>query len=430
MLQIERGREALMDTILYIFTELSVSDCQLMYDEVVEASEAQLSEEASKIDLLNAKYMAIMIKVFLPSEKSYPMTHKEFLNEKSQKIADVILRTQPGLARAKPKKTMLDIGCGDCHMTSHVAQKIGAYPTGVDLAGSGQDMWVGNVGQHADLAVTYYDGVHLIEALKEDTFDHTQLYDVITINHVLHHYPGREAQVQGFQRALALLKEGGVLLFSEHATVLNDEEIELQHVLFDIKATLGKDLKENLKPTMAELEALCGKKIKMYLRDKHEGHYFSRPLLEMIAKTLGLEPVIAQSRLDDGSHDASHTAIIGFKKITPTLTPAELALYKPLTIKELFDVRPFEMEVDPKSKGCDPEKPTSHKLSASGAHLKSLEAEDSPQFSGSKHPFFDEKSVDYYDKAHHKTSKGAKDDVSVNYDDACDDKKNTGRSKS
>jgi len=233
---------------------------------------------------------------------------------------------------------MLDIGAGDCHMTQRVGVKLNAKPTPIDLAGSNKEMWKGHVAEVSKgPEVIYYDGVNLISAVEQDTNGFQSLYDVVTFNHVLHHYPNRDAQIQGLQRTVALMKEGGVILFSEHASILADEQIELQHVLFDLKDATNKVMGQNPALAFELLGTLSDETHLKYEKEKGRATYFSRPLLERLTKVCGLTPIVSKTRTNEEDYDASHTVITGFIKTSPTMTPEEVKFFQPKTLAQLTD---------------------------------------------------------------------------------------------
>lgn len=361
ILSSESGQKQLVDTLKYNFVELHPNKIEQMMQELTalhdemqriatlsptEKLEAYknlglLNEGKNSLDLnkLNALYLSKVFNVFQGSARHYPMSHEQFLNKKAEQLKSVITAVNPSLLIEDPEKMpkLLDIGCGDCHMTRRIAAKLRAEPTGVDL-GSAEDtrMWVGDVGvaSQLDSDIVYYDGVHLTQALKQRTENYTELYDVITFNHVLHHYPDRNSQIMGLQQTIALLKEGGVLLFSEHAAVINDDLFELQHVLFHMKAELfSKD--ESLK-SRDEMQEFCTRELGHYEQEKHEANYFSEHLLVRISEALGLKAMVTRDRTPPGVADASDTVFLGFQKIAPTLTPEAVVGFKPEKLSTLL----------------------------------------------------------------------------------------------
>jgi 2-polyprenyl-3-methyl-5-hydroxy-6-metoxy-1,4-benzoquinol methylase len=349
----------LKDTIDYIFPELSAPvRADMLYALASLREDSQLAAAKSQpfsymgqeivsikgeisVEQFNIACLATLRELYHqtkmdPNERHFPVSHETFLDAKARKLASIITATNPGLALTQPGRMRmhLDIGCGDCQMTRRVSQQLGTIATGVELAtASDHTLWTGSAGKAANIDndIVYYDGVHLSDALKERTRGYHDLFDVITFNHVLHHYPDRDAQIQGLQKAMSLLKEGGVILFSEHATIMDDEIIELQHVLFDLKNCSNNATKSNGKSDWQ----LAQDSLVSYVQEKHAAHYFSQALLIKLAKSVGLSPIYSESRLPSEETDASKTVITGFVKTSPTLTPEQIAAFTPQTLAEL-----------------------------------------------------------------------------------------------
>ncbi|RUR09329.1 bifunctional 2-polyprenyl-6-hydroxyphenol methylase/3-demethylubiquinol 3-O-methyltransferase UbiG [Legionella sp. km772] len=293
-----------------------------------------------RFHLLNAFYLSEILAVFHRHKhlRKFPMPHEEYLDKKAENLVKLIHAINPEVKKSQSIK-LLDVGCGDCQLTVRVSQKLGAKPTGVDLKGPAEDgsLWSGEAGlvNKLDNEIVYYDGLNLIGFLKEKTENYSQLFDVVMLNHALHHYPGRKSQIEGLQQAMALLKEGGVMLLSEHATVLDDEFIELQHVLFDLKAKVLSSSRSK----KSDLMALCQAEVAHYENEKHRAYYLSGPLLLKIAEALGLKAVLYRKQSKEGESDASKTIIIGFVKIIPCLQSRELERFQAIPLGTLMSSR-------------------------------------------------------------------------------------------
>ena len=238
------------------------------------------------------------------------------------------------------KIKLLDIGSGDCTMTKLVADNLNAVATAIDLASSGdKDKWAGQtLTVQEEINVIYYDGVHLVDALNKDTRNYHQLFDVIMFNYVLHHYPSLDAQLQGLQQAIALLKKDGTLLFSEHASILSDDMLQLQHEIFDIRCDYDRDIKQG---EIKDLGVYVVSHAHSYEEKKGESHFFSMPFLKRMAETLGCKLVVANRiKTDQSGDNPAQSVVFGFRKMTPTLTPRMVASFRPQNIK----LKSFEAE--------------------------------------------------------------------------------------
>ena len=301
-------------TLQYIFSKLP-ADCILRmmdrlgyhYKEICAQGKTFNETELASI---NADFFAIIFEIYLTTPVELQKTaisDDEYLNLKAQRLASIIQKTNPRLSLnsiLRKEIKLLDIGAGDGNMTIRIAHILHAIPTGIDLEGATPDKWQSR-GKLGEFHPIYYDGIHLIPALRDDTQHYTKLYDVIMFNHVLHHYPGRNAQLTGLQNAIALLKQGGVLLFSEHASILSDELIELQHVLHHFRTLLRQQDIQKLGSSLnfQRLKEFFVTEIQKYEIEKGRAHYFSRPQLEKIARVFGLKPIVVETRFSDRRYD-------------------------------------------------------------------------------------------------------------------------------
>ncbi|HAT8180682.1 TPA: methyltransferase domain-containing protein [Legionella pneumophila] len=341
------AKRELKETLIYCFSDVPTE---------------RIDEMINKMKTLkngsNQDYYKIIFAVYAdikPDEKKFSISNEEYLYQKAKRLSDTVINTsqiiQPSdlLAnlKIKPEEVpadkqlkLLDIGAGDCTMTKRVAENLNAVATAIDLASAGEkDKWAGQTQTvENEMNVIYYDGVHLVEALKNDTADYHQLFDVIMFNYVLHHYPSFDAQLQGLQKAVALLKKDGTLLFSEHASILSDDMLQLQHEIFDIRCDYDRDIKLH---EIDDLDAYVDSHAHSYEDRKGESHFFSRPFLQRMATELGCELVVANPiRADKGGYNPAQSVVFGFRKITPTLTADEVASFEPEDIK----LKNFEAE--------------------------------------------------------------------------------------
>lgn len=323
---LDKGGLAFSDlkhTLEYNFPEVPQHDL----DELI--NRLQIEKNKTKTILDDKAYLKMIFtwyKSLDPTTLHYPLSSSEFLQQKSKNIArhiryglmskdmHLISACPPSKSKLeatcekRKKGKLLDIGAGDGNLTSKVSEELELEATAVDVTSRGDEEW-GGESQQSCLSelkrknkLIIYDGRDLRSAVKSDTSDFKDPYTVIMFNHCLHHFPSLNAQITGLQHASSLLVEDGVLFFSEHSNILNDDMLHLQHILFDIKTRIKEAT------SLEEISEL----IDDYYQRKCMENYLSHPQLTKLLQALGLSCI--DQNLRTTTYDASHTIFYTFKK--------------------------------------------------------------------------------------------------------------------
>ncbi|HBB7077084.1 class I SAM-dependent methyltransferase [Legionella pneumophila serogroup 1] len=239
----------------------------------------------------------------------FKMTDQEYQLNKAQNIASIITANfSPRRKEQLKRKALLDIGAGDCAMTSLVSELLGMEANAIDIQ-SNID-WGGENSSDKKNKNDYmtkihhhytYDGRDLLGTLKGKKFA------VVMYNHSLHHFPSFQDQIESLKQVSQILEPGGILFLSEHANCFDDDIFDLSHILLNLRYSIDKN--QILTPSEA------GDAIAKF-KSEYQSHYFSKNILNAIATQLGFNLVKQEIR---SATDVAKATFFCFVKKEPKI---------------------------------------------------------------------------------------------------------------
>lgn len=204
----------------------------------------------------------------------YPISHEEYLKMKISEIEQIIT---PSLLEKQKHRVILDIGSGDCSITSMFGSHAKMTPVGVDV--KDEMDWSSGKGSLCDkLTHIYYDGTNLVKAVRNEIGD-TKI-GIIMYNHSLHHFGNFENIKRSLKQAHTLLSSDGVLFVREHdKSQANDIDINLQHIFISMRYRIDQhnQTKDDLWNYM-----------KYYIKT-YTSHFFSKTWFIQLCKSIGFK---------------------------------------------------------------------------------------------------------------------------------------------
>lgn len=238
----------------------------------------------------------------------FKMTDDDYQSRKANNIASMIQASMPNHEiRQLRGKSLLDVGAGDCAMTYLVSKQLGIESCALDIKteidwGGEQSSDIENKNEYmAKINRHYfYDGSNLLSVLAGKKFK------VVMYNHSLHHFPSFQAQMDSIKQITKILEQDGILFMSEHANCMDDEILDLSHILLNLRYSIDK------KKISSKDDAF--KALDKFKKEYGDSHYFSKNIIDYMTKNFGFKLVKEGIRAVD---DVAKTTFFCFIKTSP-----------------------------------------------------------------------------------------------------------------
>lgn len=240
------------------------------------------------------------------------------LNDKGRSIANMIFNTNPNIGDGSDKIRILDVGGNDGKLTSYVAKGLAEIkrscvePNVLEIETDtrwDQNSKEAQGARHKNCEPVRritYDGTNMktgkVNGSKSENPLIKDNFDCVMYQHSLHHFPSQKIQQDSLKQAAALLKTGGVLTLTEHASKLSNDQIDLMHAIIEIYKMLHED--PNIPADQLE------RTFDRYMGSETPANYMSQQLLITMAKQAGFT-LISNTKTSAGP---DHVYSINFQK--------------------------------------------------------------------------------------------------------------------
>lgn len=166
----------------------------------------------------------------------FNLTNQEYDNNKINNIINLISPFYIKENDIKKQKNMLiDIGCGNCHVTNEVCKKLDITPFGLDID---YDIYWGNDKKYKSNKINLYlyDGLHFPTEILNNKFK------IAMYNHSLHHFESYQHQIDNFKQISKIIDDNGIIFIKEHDYKINDWLLDLTHLLLFLKYNVNTNI--------------------------------------------------------------------------------------------------------------------------------------------------------------------------------------------
>jgi SAM-dependent methyltransferase len=267
------------------------------------------------------------------AEVGFSLSSDEYINSKIQETVMHVVPDPNGISY------MLDIGCGDCTLTSKTANAINMRAIAVDIDTDIDWTSVEAKSKKEKMKRVLYGGQNLLDVVDEAQNKYginlKTNVNALLYNYSLHHFGSFSNILRSLKEAYKLMDVGAYLLIREHDITLAHNRSEaikvigynLQHILLQLRQILKRC-------SIAKIETEDGYIYHFYsiykkLRNEFTSHYFSFEFLKMKCEKIGFtwvateqhqrSPLIDRTRIAasgvDPELDISNTVVCTFQRI-------------------------------------------------------------------------------------------------------------------